>query len=443
MDAKLNQSDLISLMAKESNISAAKAEMFTKAFFDIIIEGLEQDGIVKINGLGTFKVTDVASRSSVDVNTGEKIEIKGHKKLTFTPADALKDEVNQPFAMFEPVEVDDTYQPDVQPEDSADAETNEEITEEPVVTDDAPQELPVVEAELKQPVEEAANEEGAQPLVTEETAAVEEEPQQEQPTETVEENVDAPEQNVAPQERPAEPVLVRVPKKKQPEKKVVEKPKKRGAWRYIAVAVVVIAAAFAGFTMMTGEEKGAENSNSAAIAENLLADNNPTTEVVALVTEPKNDAPVAAAIEETTTTATVVDETPEQLPEPADDAVAEQPIAEEEVAEQPASDAVVEQPSTDAAEQTIAEDKYEFVMVQELASTRLGNITLADTLLYVADGELALHTVAADETLTKIARKYFGDKKLWPYIVKYNNMAKPDALREGMEIRIPRLFPNE
>lgn len=442
MDAKLNQSDLISLMAKESNISAAKAEMFTKAFFDIIIEGLEQDGIVKINGLGTFKVTDVASRSSVDVNTGEKIEIKGHKKLTFTPADALKDEVNQPFAMFEPVEVDDTYQPDVQPEDSADAETNEEITEEPVATDDAPQAMSVAEAELEQPVEEAANEEGAQPLVTEETAAVEE-PQQEQPTETVEEKVDAPEQNVAPQERPAEPVLVRVPKKKQPETKAVKKPRKRAVWRYIAVAVVVIAAAFAGFTMMTGEEKGAENSNSAATAENLLADNNPTTEVVAQVTEPNNDAPVAAAIEETTTTATVVDETPEQLPEPADDAVAEQPIAEEAVVEQPASDAVVEQPSTDAAEQTIAEDKYEFVMVQELASTRLGNITLADTLLYVADGELALHTVAADETLTKIARKYFGDKKLWPYIVKYNNMAKPDALREGMEIRIPRLIPNE
>lgn len=423
MDAKLNQSDLISLMAKESNISAAKAEMFTKAFFDIIIEGLEQDGFVKINGLGTFKVTDVASRGSVDVNTGEKIEIKGHKKLTFTPADALKDEVNQPFAMFEPVEVDDTYQPDVQPEDTEDTETNNDIAEEPVATDDVPQELPVVEAELEQPVEEAANEEGAHPLVTEETAAVEE-PQQEQPTETVEEKVDAPEQNVVPQERPAEPVLVRVPKKKQPEKKAVEKPRKRGAWRYIAVAVVVIAAAFAGFTMMTGEEKGAENSNSAATAENLLADNNPTTEVVAQVTEPKNDAPVAAAIEETTTTATVADEIPEQLPEPA-------------------SDAVVEQPSTDAAEQTIAEEKYEFVMVQELASTRLGNITLADTLLYVADGELALHTVAADETLTKIARKYFGDKKLWPYIVKYNNMAKPDALREGMEIRIPRLIPNE
>ena len=94
MDAKLNQSDLISLFAKGGNISVAKAESFVKNFFDLIIEGLEQDGIVKINGLGTFKVTDVASRGSVNVNTGEKIEIKGHRKLTFIPADALKEQVN-------------------------------------------------------------------------------------------------------------------------------------------------------------------------------------------------------------------------------------------------------------------------------------------------------------------------------------------------------------
>ena len=109
MDAKLNHSDLSALLAKEAGMSLVKAELLTKTVFDLIIEGLEQDGIVKINGLGTFKLTEVASRSSVNVNTGEKFEIKGHKKLLFTPADSLKDSVNQPFAMFEPVEVDETY----------------------------------------------------------------------------------------------------------------------------------------------------------------------------------------------------------------------------------------------------------------------------------------------------------------------------------------------
>ena len=157
MDAKLNQSDLISLLAKGRNISVAKAELFTKNFFDLIIEGLEQDGIVKINGLGTFKITDVASRGSVNVNTGEKIEIKGHNKLTFIPADALKDEVNQPFAMFEPVEVDDIYQPD---------STNETETDEVVET------LAVIPAETEMSaVEEKDVEETEKVQVEEEPVA--------------------------------------------------------------------------------------------------------------------------------------------------------------------------------------------------------------------------------------------------------------------------------
>ena len=135
MDAKLNHSDFSALLSKQLDISASKAEQFTKAFFDILIEGLESDGIVKINGLGTFKMIDVASRGSVNVNTGEKIEIKGHRKLTFIPADTLKDKINQPFAMFEPVEVDDDYVDDsdeTQPvEPSSDEQTAEPVLVEP------------------------------------------------------------------------------------------------------------------------------------------------------------------------------------------------------------------------------------------------------------------------------------------------------------------------
>lgn len=135
MDAKLNHSDFSALLSKQLDISASKAEQFTKAFFDILIEGLESDGIVKINGLGTFKMIDVASRGSVNVNTGEKIEIKGHRKLTFIPADTLKDKINQPFDMFEPVEVDDDYVDDsdeTQPvEPSSDEQTAESVLAEP------------------------------------------------------------------------------------------------------------------------------------------------------------------------------------------------------------------------------------------------------------------------------------------------------------------------
>ena len=90
MDEKLNHSDLSTQLAEKSRISASKSDIFTKNFFELLIEGLEKEGIVKINNLGTFKMVDVASRNSVNVNTGEKIEIKGHKKITFTPTDTLK-----------------------------------------------------------------------------------------------------------------------------------------------------------------------------------------------------------------------------------------------------------------------------------------------------------------------------------------------------------------
>ena len=87
------------------------------------------------------------------------------------------------------------------------------------------------------------------------------------------------------------------------------------------------------------------------------------------------------------------------------------------------------------------EQPYSFVLCEELAALDLKKITVADTTLYVSTGELATHIVAADETLTKIALNYFGDKKLWPYIVKYNNLARPDDLCKGMEIVIPKLKP--
>ena len=175
MDAKLNHSDFSALLSKNLNISASKAEHFTKAFFDILIEGLESDGIVKINGLGTFKMIDVASRGSVNVNTGEKIEIKGHRKLTFIPADALKDKINQPFAMFEPVEVDDDYVDDADEPDESDeqqpvadeqsAESSEAVEQQPVADEQSAESSEAVE---QQPVAEE------QP--TESSEAVEQQP---------------------------------------------------------------------------------------------------------------------------------------------------------------------------------------------------------------------------------------------------------------------------
>ena len=185
MDAKLNHSDFSALLSKNLNISASKAEHFTKAFFDILIEGLESDGIVKINGLGTFKMIDVASRGSVNVNTGEKIEIKGHRKLTFIPADALKDKINQPFAMFEPVEVDDDYVDDADESDESDeqpAEPSEPVEQQPVADEQSAESSEPVE---QQPVADEQPAESSEPVeqqpVAEEQPAESSEPVEQQP----------------------------------------------------------------------------------------------------------------------------------------------------------------------------------------------------------------------------------------------------------------------
>ena len=103
MNEKLNIQHLIDLLADKHHIPPKDAEGFVKAFFALIEEGLEQDRYVKIKGLGTFKLIEVESRGSVDVNTGERIEIQGHTKVSFTPDSALKEIINRPFGHFETV----------------------------------------------------------------------------------------------------------------------------------------------------------------------------------------------------------------------------------------------------------------------------------------------------------------------------------------------------
>lgn len=103
MNEKLNIQNLIDLLAEKHGIASKDAEDFVKTFFALIEEGLEQDRYVKIKGLGTFKLIGVESRGSVDVNTGERIEIQGHTKVSFTPDPTLKEIINRPFGLFETV----------------------------------------------------------------------------------------------------------------------------------------------------------------------------------------------------------------------------------------------------------------------------------------------------------------------------------------------------
>lgn len=384
MDAKLNHSDLSALLAKQAEISGAKAELFTKAFFDIILEGLEKDGVVKINGLGTFKITDVASRSSVDVNTGEKIEIKGHKKLTFLPADILKDKVNQPFAMFEPVEIDESYVDDS--EEPAANETKEQENA-PVVENDIPTTVAV---------EEGVAEEVVEALVVE--------VQKEEAAETVpvtEEKDAEPVEN-------AEPVVVEDTENKE----FIEQP-------ITATAEVI------------------------EPAPQKTMQSYPLTEQATETEEPKNtknSVYITLLIIATILVGVAIYFYP-QLSN-GTGKVTKPEVATVRVASTPVKEMDNVAPDSALTTKTATEERpYTFAMLDELATRSVGSVGRGDTLLYVADGTITTHTVAADETLVRISLKYYGDKRLWPYIVQYNKLDNPNGLSKGMELNIPRLQP--
>ena len=105
--SKTNLNTLAAKLAAKSGITQTEAELFIRKMFDVCNQGLEADKQVKMRWLGTFKVTTVKDRESVDVNTGERILIEGRDKISFTPDNILKEIVNKPFAQFETVVVND------------------------------------------------------------------------------------------------------------------------------------------------------------------------------------------------------------------------------------------------------------------------------------------------------------------------------------------------
>lgn len=174
-----NIKDLARFLVEKHGIKLADAELFIALMTEIINEGVHRERQVKIKGLGTFKLTSVSSRESIDVNTGERIVIEGRDKLSFAPDNAMKELVNQPFSQFETivvndgVELEDEYKEQV--EETAPAEEKKEIVEEKAVEE--------VEFPREEPVEPIA-------VVSEmsaETMSVKEEMQEDKVQETISE----------------------------------------------------------------------------------------------------------------------------------------------------------------------------------------------------------------------------------------------------------------
>lgn len=187
MNRKVTLASLAERLAEICNIPAAEAESRIKSYFDIIAETISAGDSVKVKGLGTFKAVGIEPRESVDVTTGKRMLIPGHRRAVFTPEKSLAEKVNAPFAAFEAVELSDDIS-----EEELDAAAQEEtvaaVPEESVVTSEVEptadaQETP--EETIEEPAT-ASVEEEEKPV---EASEPEPEPEPELPVEVKEEKV--------------------------------------------------------------------------------------------------------------------------------------------------------------------------------------------------------------------------------------------------------------
>lgn len=200
---KISIQELANVLIEKNEMSKRDANSFVNEMFDIIQQHLETDKLVKVKGLGTFKIIDVEDRESVNVNTGERVLIEGHGKITYTPDALLKELVNRPFSQFETVVLNEGVDFDGLATTSTD-EYEVEVDSEPIVELDPE---PVVELE-PEPVEE--DDHASMPLVDfgleEEELIEESEPEpvpepEPEPIEEPESEFD-PEITVRPEEEP-------------------------------------------------------------------------------------------------------------------------------------------------------------------------------------------------------------------------------------------------
>ena len=147
--AKVN--DFARELSEKYGLSLGDASDFVSAMFDVVKEELDgADSSVKIKGFGTFKVSAVGARASVDVNTGERIIIDGRNKISFTPEVLLRDRVNRPFVQFETVVLNDGVD-----FSEIDEESEEELDS---VSETEPQEVQLSPtAPTSQPTDQSAN----------------------------------------------------------------------------------------------------------------------------------------------------------------------------------------------------------------------------------------------------------------------------------------------
>ena len=496
MNDKVTLQDLAVELAKRHQLEGADAESFIKMFFTLIEDGLAADKYVKIKGLGAFKLTEVDSRESIDVNTGKRIEIQSYTKVSFTPDAAMKNLINRPFSHFEPVILNEgttmeAMEAGLQPEeaDMEDADESEAAGED-IEVPEATGQASTGEEEQSEQDEPAESEkaiieeeESAAPvaLPTEEpvvpvapvdagpvtetaesvVSAESEDTEAEKPTEPIEtaeslEQTDTLSQGTAeigpevvepmntPETADEETNAVTADESENAEPSV-EKPvettvsnhvevsqeqKRPFCYPWCMIAAILLIGVLVGgaacWILMSGRRYIPEN-----IYRKIMAQEE-------MLEQRSSDEKPAAGFQQLSADTTLV--TAQET-----DTV-NNPVEQQETAIQ--QTARIENKKKTESETTgiksVAPEKTSAAEKNKQGSTATTKVeTLADTVEYTITGTKASHTIQPGESMVKLAARFYGNKKLWPYIARYNreNIKNANNVPVGTVVKIPELKP--
>lgn len=448
---KISLSNIAEELAVKGGLTREAANTFMHAFVETIEKGLKEDGIVKVKGLGTFKLQEMNDRDSVDVNTGERITIKGYRKVTFTPDSAMKEMVNRPFAHFEPTELNDAYPDEEEPvvldtlaEEEGEAETEVSVEAIPEVASEV-ETVAIAESETSAHAEEVADtavtvevkehveDEIASEAVVEEGNTTEELGTEAEtlsvvdPVEEVAEQDDAVEvadTNVA-EAKVDEQVVEDIEKRSEEGSKTIEKKQRRGGcwWGTLLVLLLFIAGLYffyGYFHVESSEAEETELHDVITVRPNL---------------EEELGAEWGDEVEVKTSSVASMAEvkTEKESTPPMEDKPKSLEVASKENMPVQATDVSVAQ--TDA----IVPEVVAVVLTDALRAKAIKDISIADTTDYVMEGTLVEHRLKRGETIIQLSNRYYGDKRLWPYIVRYNNMKDFNKVAIGQKIKVPVL----
>ena len=420
--AKITNTNILSTFRKQLGISKTDEVAFVEAFQSTFEEALLRDKMLKISGLGTFKLIPVESRKSVNVNTGEEIEIAGHYKLTFTPDVALKDKVNEPLAHLETMELDATT------DDSSEVVVEQlqispikeaESTELPQSQDDPLQKLTEQALEIKDILADIQGFGLATQDLVEEETILEAQPEEvivEPEVNKEEQEADTKEVVVVPQEAPKH----EEPKHEAPQTPVVEAPivepstKPQESTSVVAKDIV---------NAINQEDNKSANKRSNAwiwVAVILFLG------VIGLLVYQNLDFFSQPIIEEADTLVVAdVESAPEVILSAPEDSLFDANLEIDTI------EALEPQTSTD----TLVVDK----------TSPLYSEQFSDIFNYKREYTEFIDTVTLNEgsRLTWISLKQYGHKDYWVYIYEANRdiVKNPNAIAIGTRLRIPRLAP--